>query len=114
MGIIIGDSITFDSGVALTNTYACFSSSDGMPRTVHCYKTTNDSGSTVYRITGQALIYKDQAAKNANKTTLSEVSVTKDLTLSEMGTISSSPAKNIYGYLYTQLKTSYTSTTDVE
>ena len=114
MGITIGDSITFDSGVALTNTYACFTSSDGMPRTVHCYKTTNDSGSTVYRVSGQALIYKDQAAKNSNKKTLSEVSVTKDLTSSEIGTIASSPSKNIYGYLYDQLKTNYSSTTDVE
>jgi len=114
MGITIGDSITFDSGVALTNTYACFTSVDGMPKAVHCYKTTNDSGSTVYRVSGVALIYKDQSAKNANKRYLTEVSVKKDLTSSEVGSISSSPSKNIYGHLYDQLKTNYSSTTDVE
>jgi hypothetical protein len=114
MGITIGDSITFDSGVALANTFACFSTNDGMNRGLRCYKTTNDTGSTIYRVSGFALIYKDQSAKNANKTYLSEVSVTRDLTTSEMGTIASSPSKNIYGYLYDQLKTNYSSTTDVE
>jgi len=115
MGITIADSITFDSGIALTNTYASFSnaSDNGMNIPITSYKTTS-GGSTVYRVSGTIFIYKDQDAKNADKKHLGTVSVTKDLTSSELGTISSTPSKNVYGHLYTQLKTNYSSTSDVE
>jgi len=113
MGITIADSITFDSGVALTNTYASFTPPNGMPVPVTCFKTTS-GGSTVYQTSGTAFIYKDQDAKNAGKICLKKMLVTKNLTSSELGTISSTPSKNIYGYLYTQLKTNYSSTSDAE
>ena len=113
MGITIGDTITLSSGIEISNTYASFSSSDGMPRSVSCYKTTS-GGNTVFQTNGTAFIYKDQSAKEAGKSFLDSVNVSKNLTVSELGTISAPSNKNLYGYLYDQLKSNYSSTTDVE
>ena len=113
MGITIADTITLDSGLQVSNTYACFNSTDGMPRSVNCYRQIND-GTTTYVVDGVAFIFKDKTAKDENKTSLQSVVVQKTITQAELGTISAPSSKNIYGHLYDQLKSNYSSTTDVE
>ena len=115
MGVTISDSITLDSGISISNSYACFSSAQNtVTPSVSCTKTVDTSGDTIYRLDGIVYFYKDKSSRDSGLSHIKLQNISTSLTSSQIGSISSSPSKNFYGFLYDQLKSLYSSTSDVE
>ena len=100
MGIIINDALTLNTGQVLSNAYMSFG-----PNSIQLTKKVVDS-TTTYECLGQGFIFVSEDAKNNGYAPINMNLIKVDLNASELGS-------NLFEKLYTQLKTNYTSTTDV-
>lgn len=97
MGITINDSLTLKVGITKTGTYSSFAKD-------RVTITSNDD--STYILTSIARIWADKTARDANSPSLQSLRITVGITTDDL-------EDNLYTLLYTELKTNYTSTTDV-
>ena len=97
MGIKINDDIFLDIGITRSNTYSSFGNT-----TVRSVPT----GTTpAYSLTGHADLWINKNKRTDGAPSVQRKKVSVGITVGQLD-------ENIYGILYTELKTNYTSTTD--
>ena len=108
MGIIIGDTITLNNGLTVTNTYCSFGNSKISLRK-NINNTYDSSGNIVsninYTLYCNYCIWINKTYRLNNNVILESYNINKDITSSDLNT-------NLYSILYTEIKSKYTSTTD--
>jgi len=100
MGITINDTLVLDVGISQASTYSSFGSAS--VRSV-----PQSGGTTDYQLNGVAGIWISQSVRDSGGPQLQQVSVSFGITKGELTNT------NIYTLLYDNLKTNYSSTTDV-
>ena len=96
MGIIIQDDIKFDTGVNKTDCYCSFGQS----------KIILQKGASGYELSGMAIVWVSEAEKTAAAHCLSSHPIQLTITNAQL-------TGNVYTLLYNELKSQYSSTTDV-
>ena len=97
MGITIADTLTLSNGLTVSNSYACFGRDSISIEKMDTNK---------YDLRGHACIWTNQTYRNNEAPPLLGVNINLTITASQLDS-------NIYSLLYTQLKTKYSSTSDV-
>ena len=99
MGITINDTLNLNIGIAKASTYASYGNS-----TLRINKDTTTSN---YNVECIACIWADYTSRTDGKPFIEQINTTVGITSGQLLT------DNVYTILYDDLKTSYTSTTDV-
>lgn len=98
MGITINDTLSLDIGISLAGTYASFGNQST--------RSNPTSGTYNYNLYATADIWADAASRAANSSKLQSMRVILGITKGQLDS-------NIYCLLYDELKTNFTSTSDV-